>query len=134
MGRQETKRGEIKHIIIPIVVLAIIIGFGIFEAMCVKKIYKDFENKIDNLIESCRNETLDVDSYAVFCQEWLKVREKSELFLPHNDVYEMNLRVSEIKTYVEQEDYELCLAHLSVMKDLAKYISHLATPSIQHVL
>ena len=123
-----------KHVILPLIALALIIGIGAFESIAIHSIYKDFEEKVDNLIQLCLQEDLTQKQYETFCQDWVCTRKKSELFLPHNDVYEITLRVSEIKAYVIQQDYQLCLAHLLVIKDLASYVGQIVTPSLGHIL
>ncbi len=123
-----------KSIIIPLIALALVVGFGIYEVISINKIYGGFEDKIDYMITLAENKSLTEEEYDYFCQEWLEVRAKSELFLPHNDVYEINLRVSETKAYVKERDYELCLGHLAVMKDLANYIRHLSKPDFSHIM
>lgn len=122
-----------KHVIIPIVALIVVLGVGIFESISVFKTFKKFEDNVDDLIELCDQNALTMDIYDDFYEKWLKVREKSEFFLPHNDVYEITLRVGEIRAYVEQQDFELCQANLFVIKELASYVSHLAIPSLGHV-
>lgn len=122
-----------KHVIIPIVALIVVLGVGIFESISVFNTFKKFEDNVDELIELCDQEALTVPVYDDFYKKWLKIREKSEFFLPHNDIYEITLRVGETKAYVEQQDFKLCQANLSVIKELAFYVSHLAIPSLGHV-
>lgn len=123
-----------KHMIIPLVALILVVGLGIFESITIYETYEDFEKEIDKLMQLCYDENLTEETFEEFCEYWVEIREKSEFFLPHNDVYEITLRIGEIKAYVKQKDYDLCLAHLSVMKDLASYIGHLTVPSIGHVM
>ena len=123
-----------KHMIIPLIALVLVVGFGIYESLSVYNTYKEFEKEIDNLMPLCYDEDLTDEIFADFCDYWTDVREKSEFFLHHNDVYEITLRIGEIKAYVKQKDYDLCVAHLSVIKDLAAYIGHLAIPSFEHVM
>lgn len=122
-----------KHVVIPIIVLAVLLGVGIYESICNYKTFEKFESQIDELISLCEEETLDEQRYLQFVQYWHDIRVKSEFFLPHNDVYEITLRVSEITAYVKAKDYELCLGHLAVLKELASYAGRITIPSIGHV-
>ncbi len=123
-----------KSIVIPLIVLALIIGFGIYEVISINNIYGAFEEKVDYMITLAENKSLTEEEYDYFCEIWLEVRAKSEFFLPHNDVYEINIRVSETKAYVQERDYELCLGHLEVIKDLSNYIRHFTRPDLPHVM
>ena len=122
-----------KHVIIPIIVLVLILGIGAFESICLYDTFKKFENRVDQLILSANQQTLTTEQFDEFEDYWHKIRKKSEFFLPHSDVYEITLRVGEIRAYVEQQDFELCQANLFVIKELASYVSHLAIPSLGHV-
>ena len=122
-----------RHVIIPIVVLAILLSAGIFECICIHNTFAKFEKEVDQLIYLCEQENLTVERYADFVDYWHKIRVKSEFFLPHNDVYEITLRISETTAYVAEQDYELCLGHLAVMKELSNYVSRIAIPSLGHI-
>ena len=88
----------------------------------------------DTLIELAKNEELTQEKFDAYDSMWYDVREKCEFFLPHCDVYELNLRVSETKGYVENKDFESCLVQLEVVKRLAMYVRHLAEPKLRHIL
>ena len=122
-----------KHVIIPIIVLVLILGIGAFESICLYDTFKKFENRVDQLILSANQQTLTTEQFDEFEDYWHKIRKKSEFFLPHSDVYEITLRVSEVKAYVIEQDYELCVAHFLVIKELCSYVGRIATPSLGHI-
>ena len=123
-----------KNILIPILVLIFLVGAGIAEALIVNNIFEDFIAETDKLIELAKNEELMQEKFDAYDSMWYDVREKCEFFLPHSDVYELNLRVSETKGYVENKDFESCLVQLEVVKRLAMYVRHLAEPKLRHIL
>ena len=123
-----------KNILIPILVLIFLVGAGIAEALIVNNIFEDFIAETDKLIELAKNEELTQEQFEAYDSLWYDVREKCEFFLPHSDVYELNLRVSETKGYVQNKDFESCLAQLEVVKRLAMYVRHLAEPKLRHIL
>ena len=123
-----------KNILIPILVLIFLVGAGIAEALIVNNIFEDFIAETDKLIELAKNEELTQEKFDAYDSMWYDVREKCEFFLPHSDVYELNLRVSETKGYVENKDFESCLVQLGAVKRLAMYVRHLAEPKLRHIL
>ena len=123
-----------KNILIPILVLIFLVGAGIAEALIVNNIFEDFIAETDKLIELAKNEELTQEKFDAYDSMWYDVREKCEFFLPHSDVYELNLRVSETKEYVENKDFESCLVQLEVVKRLAMDVRHLAEPKLRHIL
>lgn len=123
-----------KNILIPILVLLFLVGAGIAEALIVNNIFDEFVAETDKLIELAKKEELTQEQFDRYDKMWYDVREKCEFFLPHNDVYELNLRVSETKGYVETGDFDSCLVQLEVVKRLAMYVRHLAEPKLRHIL
>ncbi|MBS1416345.1 MAG: DUF4363 family protein [Christensenellales bacterium] len=123
-----------KNILIPILVLLFLVGAGIAEALIVNNIFDEFVAETDKLIELAKKEELTPEQFDRYDKMWYDVREKCEFFLPHNDVYELNLRVSETKGYVETEDFDSCLVQLEVVRRLAMYVRHLAEPKLRHIL
>ena len=123
-----------KNILIPILVLIFLVGAGIAEALIVNNIFEDFIAETDKLIELAKNEELTQEKFDAYDSMWYDVREKCEFFLPHSDVYELNLRVSETKGNAENKDFESCLVQLEVVKRLAMYVRHLAEPKLRHIL
>ena len=114
--------------------LIFLVGAGIAEALIVNNIFEDFIAETDKLIELAKNEELTQEQFEAYDSMWYDVREKCEFFLPHSDVYELNLRVSETKGYVQNKDFESCLVQLEVVKRLAMYVRHLAEPKLRHIL
>lgn len=123
-----------KNILIPILVLLFLVGAGIAEALIVNNIFDEFVAETDKLIELAKKEELTQEQFDRYDKMWYDVREKCEFFLPHNDVYELNLRVSETKGYVETGDFDSCLVQLEVVRRLAMYVRHLAEPKLRHIL
>jgi len=79
-------------------------------------------------------ETLSLQRFETFRNNWTKLRETSELFLPHMDVYELNLRFAESQAYVETGDFHQLKAQLSIIEELLRYVPHLMIPSPVHIL
>ena len=123
-----------KNILIPILVLLFLVGAGIAEALIVNNIFDEFVAETDKVIELAKKEELTQEQFDRYDKMWYDVREKCEFFLPHNDVYELNLRVSETKGYVETGDFDSCLVQLEVVRRLAMYVRHLAEPKLRHIL
>ena len=122
-----------KNLIFGLVALLLLIGCGVVEVLVLKDEYKQLYQQVDYLLQQCNDHSLTVEAYQAFCDEWLDLREKSELFLPHADVYEINLRVYETASYVEKQSYDTAHAHLCVIKQLLNYVPHLITPDFAHI-
>lgn len=122
-----------KNFIFGIVALALLVAFGVVEVVVLKNNYQEMYNEVDKLLDLCNSKTLDTATYDSFCDRWLSLREKSELLLPHVDVYEINLRIYETASYVEKQSFDNAHAQLCVVKQLLSYVPHLITPSFEHI-
>lgn len=123
-----------KNIWIGIVVLVIVLGCGIAEVAIMSAKYKELYDECKTVLDKCDEQSLSVEEYEQFRKKWVKLRETSEILLPHNDVYELNLRFAEAQAYVEQGDYKQVEAQLTVALELLSYVPHLMKPTFWHVM
>jgi hypothetical protein len=123
-----------KSIISGAIALILVISCGIVEVVILQNRYKYLQNEVKGLIIEVENETLTTETYQNFQQKWLKLRESSELLLPHLDVYELNLRVAETQAYVTRQEWTSAYAQLAIISELLEYIPHLMIPNIKHII
>ena len=123
-----------KNLWVGLIVLALVITCGVLEVVLLSREYEKLAADCDEIIKKCEEETLTLEEYNDFRDKWIDLREKSELLLPHLDVYEINLRFAEGQAYAEQEDYEQLKAQLSVVEELLDYVPHLMKPSLRHIV
>lgn len=123
-----------KNIWAGLIALVIVITCGVLEVVFLSQDYKELYDQCNYVMEKCNDNTLTTEEYNDFRQNWVELRETSELLLPHVDVYEINLRFAEGQAYVEQGDYEQLYAQLTVISELLEYVPHLMTPNIKHIV
>lgn len=117
-----------------IVALILVLSCGIVEVVVLKNQFETLHGECEEVMQLAKSETLSAARYGEFRENWVKLRETSELLLPHNDVYELNLRFAEGQAYIEQNDFEQLLAQLSVIEELLNYVPHLITPNLNHIV
>ena len=123
-----------KNIWAGLIALALIITCGVLEVVLLSRSYDQLAADCDAIIEKCESESLTLEEYNDFRDKWVDLREKSELLLPHIDVYEINLRFAEGQAYAEQEDYEQLKAQMTVVAELLEYVPHLMKPTLKHIV
>ncbi len=123
-----------KSIIAGLVALALILTCGILEVVLLRNDYQQLYNECVDVINLSQEEKLSLEQFNTFRDHWVALRETSELFLPHQDVYEINLRFAEAQAYAEQGDYKQLLAQLWVVEELLQYVPQLMMPSINHLV
>lgn len=123
-----------KNIWAGLVALILVITCGVLEVVFIARDYENLENYCQEIITKCEQESLTVEEYNEFRERWVSLRETSEIFLPHIDVYEINLRFAEGQAYAEQGDYDNLQAQLVVIEELLNYVPHLMKPSFKHIV
>ena len=123
-----------KNIWAGLIALVLVITCGVLEVVLLSRSYEKLAAECDVIIQKCEEETLTIEEYNEFRNKWVDLREKSELLLPHLDVYEINLRFAEGQAYAEQEDYEQLKAQLCVVAELLEYVPHLMKPTLRHIV
>lgn len=123
-----------KNIWAGLIALVLVITCGVLEVVFLSKDYERLAADCDEMVSKCDDETLTVEEYNVFRDKWIVLREKSELLLPHVDVYEINLRFAEGQAYAEDGDFAQLKAQLTVVRELLDYVPHLMQPSVKHIL
>ena len=117
-----------------LIALGLVITCGVLEVVLLSRAYEKLAADCDVIIQKCEDESLTLEEYNDFRDKWVDLREKSELLLPHIDVYEINLRFAEGQAYAEQEDYEQLKAQLTVVAELLDYVPHLMKPYLKHIV
>ena len=123
-----------KNIWAAVVALAVVLVCGILEVTLLSQKYHTLRDKCSDVMTLADKQELSVSDFDQFREQWVDLRETSELLLPHQDVYEINLRFAEAEAYVKQKDFKQVNAQLSVVYELLDYVPHLMTPNIKHIL
>ena len=123
-----------KNIWAGLIALVLVITCGVLEVVLLGRAYEKMRDECHDVMNYCESETLTVEQYREFRDNWVKLRETSELLLPHIDVYEINLCFAEGQAYIEQGDYDNLMAQLTVIDELLDYVPHLMKPNIKHIV
>lgn len=123
-----------KNIWAGLIALVLVITCGVLEVVLLSREYEKMRDECREIMSMCEEEVLTVERYNEFRERWVKLRETSELLLPHLDVYEINLRFAEGQAYAEQGDYDNLWAQLAVVDELIEYVPHLMKPNFKHIV
>ncbi len=123
-----------KNIWAGLIALVLVIACGVLEVVLLSRQYEKLSQYCGEVMVKCESETLTLEEYNDFRESWVKLRETSEIFLPHIDVYEINLRFAEGQAYAEQSDFDNLYAQLAVIDELLEYVPHLMKPSFKHIV
>lgn len=123
-----------KLIISIVVSLAILLGFGIFEAVLIESRFTDLNKEIAALIPKAQEEKISVSDFDPTFKKWEELRHVSELFLTHADIHEVNMRMRECMACIENKDYNAANVQLSVLTELTEYIPRNVAPALRNII
>ena len=123
-----------KSFISLVVALGILITGAIFECNFVEKQFDEFKYTVTELEKKCDGETLTKDDVITAKKDWYDKKEYLHIFIPHNEIKEIDLWLNEAVTYAEQKDYMECKAKFVVVKELLTVIPKTFTLRIENIL
>ena len=102
---------------------AVIIVFGsFFEMNFIHKQFNEFHEVVEILYEKVDSQSaVEQDVYAVQ-ENWLHKKNYLHAFIPHNEIKEVDLWLSETVTLVRDKQWEDAISKLEVLKELAEQI------------
>lgn len=108
-----------KKSIISIIVTLIIMVVGTwYEQKFVLKTFDELRVEIDECLEKANNEVLTKKEVEDFQEKWEDKKKYLHIFIPHTDIKEIGLWVSEAIAFTEYENFEESADKLKVIYDL----------------
>ena len=124
----------VKSIISMLVVIALLVIGAVYEAVFVTKRFDDFSNEIDVLYQKIDSESaVDEDCLAVQ-KSWIKRKKYLHVFIPHNEIKEIDLWLSESVVLVRDKQWTDALSKVEVLGELIEQIPKGFKLSIENVL
>ena len=112
----------LKTIITIILSCAILIGGTIYEQTVVLKQFNDLASEVKTCIEMAETDTLATEDVLALQTNWEKKKKHLHAFLPHSEIKEIGLWISEAISYTEYCNEEELVDKLQVLYDLAVQI------------
>ena len=109
--------------IISVIVVAILIAFGaIFEALYVKKEFSEFQSSLTDLYQKIENESAVEDDVLTVQNKWIENKKNLCVFIPHNEIKEIEMWVAETLSLVKDKVWEDALSKVEVLIELIEQI------------
>lgn len=124
----------VKSWISVIVACIILAGGTVFEQIYVSNTFKEFKEntvKVYDLTKSGRatsDDVVDLQDY------WYGKKKILHIFIPHNDIKEIDLWLAESRVLVEEEKFEDALSKLDVVIELTEQIPKTFLIKIENIL
>ncbi len=120
---------------ISMIMVSIILVFGmIFENKFINKQFDEFNEVLCVLYEKVDNETATIDDVYAVQQNWLKKKKILHVFIPHTEIKEVDLWLSESATLVRDKEWEDAISKIEVLKELSEQIPKTFSLRIENLL
>ena len=124
----------VKAFVSALVGFLIFIGASVFETVYVTKSFNNFHTLLSTAYEKIESETAVKEDVLTAQEFWIKKKESLHMFIPHNDIKEIDLWVTEAVTLVEKEMWNEALSKIEVCIELVEQIPKTFLLRIENIL
>ena len=124
----------VKALITSVCSLAIIIGASYLEQYYLNNTFNEFERAVSITYEKTENHTAVKDDVLSIQNLWVEKKKSLHVFIPHNDIREIDLWVSEAVTLVENKKWEDALSKLEVVLEMIEQIPKTYSLKVENIL
>ena len=109
--------------IISMICIAFIFFIGAtFETNFVHRQFDEFHDVLEILYEKVDDEVATQDDVYAVQKNWLDKKRFLHAFIPHNEIKEVDLWLSESATLVRDKEWQDAISKIEVLKELAEQI------------
>ena len=124
----------VKAIVSALVGLTIIITASFLETSYLQKTFSEIKEPLKIIREKTESELTTEEEILSIQQSWFSKKEKLHMFIPHNEIKEVDLWLSEAVTLIKNKDYKEALYKIEVTINLIEQISKTFSFSIENIL
>ncbi len=120
--------------VVSTLVVAVILILGVFlETRYINSQFKELNSNFSALYEKVEEESASKEDVLAVQKNWLRKKEHLHIFIPHNEIKEIDLWLSEAVTLVEKEMWEDALSKIEVLKELTEQIPNTFKVTIENI-
>lgn len=124
----------VKSIISMLVVLALLIVGAVGESIFISNRFDDFSNEIEVLYQKIDQETAVEEDCLSVQKSWIKRKKYLHVFIPHNEIKEIDLWLSESVVLVRDREWTDALSKIEVLGELIEQIPKSFKLSIENIM
>lgn len=114
-------------------VAAILVCGAIYEADFTKRQFEELSTVLETLYEKVDDKTAVEDDVYAVQSNWVEKKKYLHIFIPHNEIKEIDLWLAESVKLVRDEKWEDALSKIEVLRELAEQIPKTFAISIENV-
>lgn len=124
----------VKSIISTVLAIILLVSLSIIEQTIINNTFEDLKDNLKVVYEKTENQTAVKDDILAYQKFWIKKKEFLHVFIPHNEIKEIDLWIGESCTLIEYKKYEDALSKLDVVMELIEQIPKTFALRIENVL
>ena len=112
----------VKTLVSMICVAIILIASSWYESNFVKRQFNEFNIVLEELYEKVDEETAVMDDVYAVQKNWIEKKKFLHAFIPHNEIKEVDLWLSEAVTLVRDKEWTDAISKIEVLIELSEQI------------
>ena len=124
----------VKTLISMLCVAVILLAGAMYESDFVKRQFLEFHDVLNVLYEKVDDKTATQDDVYAVQNNWIEKKKVLHVFIPHNEIKEVDLWLSESATLVRDKEWKDAISKIEVLKELAEQIPKTFVLSLENIL
>ena len=124
----------VKSLLSILCVALVLIAGGIFEDYYVHKEFREFNKVLQVLYEKVDTESAVMEDVYAVQDNWLNKKKNLHAFIPHTEIKEIDLWLSEAVTLVRDKEWSDAISKIEVLIELTEQIPKTFEISFQNIL
>ncbi len=124
----------VKSFISLIVSVVLLLGLIFVEQFYINNTFKEFKVIMVDIYEKIKNDRAKKEDIIKAQEFWIDKKEKLHVFIPHNDIKEIELWLAESSTLVENDKKEDAISKIDVVIELIEQIPKIYSFRIENLL
>ncbi len=112
----------VKTLISTLIVGIILLAGAIYESHFVNKQFVEMHEVLEVLYEKVDDKTATQDDVYAVQKNWIEKKKVLHIFIPHNEIKEVDLWLSESATLVRDREWSDAISKIEVLKELTEQI------------
>lgn len=112
----------VKTFISMLVISVMLLVGAYFESNFINRQFDEFHNVLSVLYDKIDEETAVMDDVYAVQNNWLDKKKWLHAFIPHNEIKEIDLWLSESATLVRDKEWSDAISKIEVLKELCEQI------------
>ena len=124
----------VRCILSTLVVFVLLVVGAIYETAFTKGQFGEFNDVLGVLYEKIENQDATIDDVYAVLENWLNKKKSLHIFIPHNEIKEIDLWLSESATLVRDKEWKDAISKIEVLIELTEQIPKTFMISWENVL